>query len=568
MLEEPISIGTQPIFDLLKFLGNAAGFFIANAAGTNYKSRLPGYRRVRDIYTSTAGFSRFWFWLFIFLLLIALIVIGLLVAVVAVLIIVLGISPRAISWMQSLPGGSWLIERLPIIGWLGVALSIAAGALVPYEPQISLRFLRHWLSGKQSERILAYRIKMGMPGVFKIDEENCEKLAQGIADGLEVSPDWLSGALLQDRPHDKTTLANELFIGTLFEALMYEPFGGDWKEFQPVQEKEFEGSALCSPVNIRQLSPSDFVTKMDEVFTNRGTPLTTNLKKALRENIALLRDTYGGMVSRILQFEAPKLAMLAVAFLITSVVLSLIMVPGSTGSISEFLGLHTSTALFLRTVRVISVVGLATLFFIQRGHWTEWLRLKVRLINKFEMVQERLERFDVFRDRPLARMALAKFSYEYGLLAIDPKELMLGRASQINLVLLKTRALWTDAAEPPASLPASDEDLRYFADATIRRIANYLESILVDKMTKGSNALAALGLKSPADLIGLYYPYNIVDGFLYLVGDQYCSRDACGDLTDTDCPFLKRKVCDSIKGDRFAYDREPRLFKKSSAPKG
>jgi hypothetical protein len=192
------------------------------------------------------------------------------------------------------------------------------------------------------------------------------------------------------------------------------------------------------------------------------------------------------------------------------------------------------------------------LILTQPRSWFQWLNLKLRLANRFEIVQDRLKAFEGFHVKTV-RLAFAKFAYEYGMLDIDPKELTLGNSAHLNLALLNTGALWTDATE----LSMDDSGLLYFSDAAMRKTAVYLEDKLLQEIKNGF--FAQLGWKGAGDLVGEYYPYNTVDGALYLIGHQYCSKNACAN-ENGGCPLFRFDLCDSKEEEGFTYDQESRHF--------
>jgi hypothetical protein len=482
--------------------------------------------------------------------------VGLLLFALAILILITAL-PTGTQWLESTIGAG-IVQQLPTIGWIGSVISITGLIVVYLEWGISFNSLRHWFRERNIERILANRIKRDKGGIFKVIDERCEKLAQGIAARLEINPDWLFATLIEQRLDDRETLANELLIGTLFERFMYQQFGGDWNAFRPIQGHLIDGTPLSSSSNIRQMSALAFVTELNKFFTSKGNSLTLNLRNAISANIALLKERYNGSALKLLQFPMPTFAKLVVTLLIISIMLSLVdTIPTLSAWIAQITTEYTWLPGLIKWLQILGIGFAVVCFLVQPRRWLQWLGIKLQLINRFEMIQNRLERFEGF-NRKADRLAFAKFAYEYGLLKIDPKELKLGSAATLNLALLKTGALWTDASE----LSATDPDLLHFSDTAMRQTAVYLEDRLIQKINGGSAVFTRLGWQSAADLVGEYYPYNIVDGALFLIGHDHCSNNNCGKVDGAGCPLFKLDLCDSKQGDGFKYERETQHFTK------
>ena len=96
----------------------------------------------------------------------------------------------------------------------------------------------------------------------------------------------------------------------------------------------------------------------------------------------------------------------------------------------------------------------------------------------------------------------------------------------------------------------------------MRKVALDLESVVDEELKRNPDAFGKLGWKSKADLIGEYYAYNIVDGFLFLVGHEFCSINSCKHKTSS-CPFAGDDLCDSREEKLFKYDRQEQLFIKT-----
>src|SRR5262249_45028368 len=152
-------------------------------------------RKVRDAYSGAQDFSNPWFWSFLFFVLNFFILVGIMLALLAVLILITAL-PGGVGWLTRICG-TWFVQHLSTLGWIGCVISFAGLIVVYLEWIISFNSLRHWLRKRQIERILANRIKRDLPGIFKIINENCEDVAKGISDRLKTNPDWLFGTLVK-----------------------------------------------------------------------------------------------------------------------------------------------------------------------------------------------------------------------------------------------------------------------------------------------------------------------------------------------------------------------------------
>jgi hypothetical protein len=236
--------------------------------------------------------------------------VGILLAILSILILITAL-PGGADWIKSTVG-NWVLEKLPTIGWIGVAISITGGFVVYLEWGISFNTLRHWLTKRHAERILANRIKRELPGLFRVIDENCDRLANGITARLKANPDWLFGTLIRKRPDDKGTLANELLLGTLFEHFMYKEFGGEWTAFLPIQAHLINDKPLASPSNIAKMSSVEMKDQLNTFFAAKGKPLTKSLRDAITTNLDILKEKYNSSALRILKFARPRFSAIVI----------------------------------------------------------------------------------------------------------------------------------------------------------------------------------------------------------------------------------------------------------------
>jgi hypothetical protein len=545
------ALGAFDVRTVITMVANFGGLPIVTKSVEQVSKRKTQYKDVCSAYSHDAHFSKLWLWCFVFALPTLVTVAGILL-VFTFILIVLAMIQSVNETLSRLPYGKSVIDTLPTIGLAGVVIAILCALFLIFEPRISLRWARYWLKARQSERVLAARIKQDEGGVLKVTDDNCDQLAKAIADKLEASPDWLFGTLLDDRPSDPNTLANELFFGEMFEAMMFDKFGGDWKAFRPVQGQQLNNTPISSTSNLKRVSAADFTDKLQVFFETQGIRLTQPLREALRVNTARLQSDFESEALQILSFRKPRYWMLLLSsILVLAIACALIAV--------RHLGYLSATAESVEFwTKILALLGSSgfVLFALREAdsRWWSWLRIKLGLANRFEVVLERLKRFKVYDSRIAARRAFAKFAFEYGLLPIPPEDLKLNNASQITLVLLKTGVLWTDAS----SFSGEDEALSHFSDLAMRKIAGFLKTILEQRIAAGSQTFAELGLKSGADLIGEYDPYNIVDGALFLIGYDYCRSNACAESHE--CPFRDTGLCDALKRMQFKYDRNSNQF--------
>ena len=84
--------------------------------------------------------------------------------------------------------------------------------------------------------------------------------------------------------------------------------------------------------------------------------------------------------------------------------------------------------------------------------------------------------------------------------------------------------------------------------------------MLTERIADGDSSLKQMGISSASNLKGKFYPYNIVDGALFLIGFNECNSNACSNGVDSTCPLVGAAVCDSLRPLRFRYDRKAGRF--------
>ncbi len=550
--------------ETLKTIGTALG--IVNAFSSRVlvgaqeyiQTRRKGYRMVCDQYEDVPRFSKRWFWVFLFLVSRSVEIVGSLVFVLALVLFLASVKLLP-AWLGG--DGGVELKTFVVLGVAGVFVAAIAYLVLRWEPGWSYSLFRHWLRRRDLERILANRIKthgdeIDEAGIFSVDEIPCEKVGRGMAEWLAGHPDYLSGTLLENSPpQDPATLANELFVGELFESLMDE-FDAEWTRFRCVQEIEENGEPLLSPANVRALKPEALVRRLlDELEQREGvTWFPDALRRGLERNLALLASKYQGSALGLFAMPPPIFSLALGALFVTVVAFSIPLL-GTALQEGSLLVERFSLAGWMALWAVWLVFLIAFLRLAVR-QWPALAR-SLRLMNGFEIVEHRLKDFAIYRGRWGARMALAKFAFEYGLLDIDPRELRLGRVGPVVLALLKTGCVKTDAER----LSGGDEDLMRFAEEAMRRIAAHLEARLSELP----------GWSRPLE--GEDDPYNMVDGFLFLVGYEHCAEHGCARTSGStkkppsSCPLFAAEVCDSARDKRFEYDREPpRQFVRRERP--
>jgi hypothetical protein len=530
---------------VLQLVGDSGGVKIFVDVLARFGERRSEYQEVVNSYKSDKRFSRAWFMAFLYMMAGPLLLISVALIIVAMLIALALFSPGFASHL------GYIIQKLDKIGWGGAAVVLLSVLLAAVEPRISLERFRHWLQPWSLERKLANRIKRRDSGYFRVQDENCEKLAEAMAFKLRGEPGFLTGMLIKDRPGDRGTLCNELFIGSIFEAMMTEEFGGDWGNFRPIQAcLTSDGLPVCSPQVILREEPTQIVSTLAKAVTPR---LSSALKTELVACLGQLKREWRGNALGLLSPPVPRPSLglyLCLVSLIPALLLVLFQLSRGL-PIRPWDFTPPFDKLYLG-LWLLAIGGAARFILTERREWREWFGLHLRASNLFETILRRLSSFPMFREREAARVALAKFAYEYGVLDVPARELQLGSSLHVALALLKTKAVYFSGVD----LREDDPDLWFFCESAMRRIALYLEDRLVSEE----------GSLDRSKLVGENLPYNIVDGFLFMVGYKYCKTNSC--RAASDCPFLRTELCDSLEAEGFHYDREPRHLKRTEWPGG
>lgn len=530
---------TLSIFDVIKIVGNGLGVATFKEVAENLKGRSDSFKRIKHAYRGKQGFSSAWLWIFLFLIprLVELLAGA---AVVVALTVLTTAFPSSSQWLETFLGSN-IATHISTIGWVGLGVSLLAGVVLVKEPEWSYRFLRHWLALKgETERLLAYRAKRGEKGIFKVAESRCDELAGCILAKLEEDKDWVTGALIDHRPNDADTVANELFLGSIFEVGDYKTFGGTWENFKPIQDFKLSGRPICSPSNLDRLSVDELLNELENFFSDRGNRLKRVLVDDLRSALATLKNQYGGNVRRALErLRRPRRFRLALSFLSVAVAATLL------ARVPQLASWAAQAGSVIYALWAIAVLGLLWTLARDWHEWWLWSRARLRLVNDFELIQDRLRVFELFERKRSLRLAFTKFAFEFGLVDFSEQQLRLGAAGYVGLALLKTGAVWTKDVE---KVRAADRGLVFFSEQAMRRIADTY---------RGRVVRAGAPAKS---LKGEHSPYNVIDGFLYLVGHKYCKHNHCGTVAEPECPFAKTKLCDSFTSKGFIYEWEDREF--------
>lgn len=529
---------------------SSAGFLSAQRES---QRRARDGDRVRSAYRGDP-FSRIRFWLFLHgpHSVLLLLYVGVVIVTLFVLACLIPAFKGVISPYLTADGGSnWTDDsHLQALSILGLMVAVVVLGLQWWEPRLAFGFLKHWAAGGEAERRLAARIKRQKAGLLRVDHHVCEHIATATAERLARDPDWLLGALIP--PHaDAATLANELMFGTMFETLMYSEFGGRWEKFVRIQQMRVEGGhALASPAAVLGTPPADYANEVRARFAPEVN-LSGRLAKAVEHNAGVLRHSYSGSVTNLVQPSRPAAwPVVAVLCAIGCLALPwprqiwLVLLAPQVGP--------TWSALIVDLVTIAAVLGLVLVVYRNLRGWTDAALRAARLATSFERVVHHLRELQVFRTYPVARVAFAKFLYEYGLLKCEEDELVLGQAKPIKLALLKTGAVWSDAVELE-----DDDDLDYFCDSAMRVIADELRSRFAGMIARDPATLARLGVTGLGDLKGEKNPYNMVDGFLYLLGSEFCEGNAC-ENPQADCPLMGYGLCQGRKG--YRLDRAAQQF--------
>ena len=513
---------------------SSGGIAALTLAEVKAKERKEKFLEVINNYRVDRLFNKNWFWAFLYL------VVRIAELIAGAMILVAIIVALPIFW----PGFSVYLARFGYNA--GTFNQIGVGALILFilfalvitivEPGISLEAFRHWLGKRNLERKLANRIKRGDQGYFRVQDEHCDKLAEAMAAKLRAEPGYLSEMLITKRPDDRSTLANELFVGEIFEAMMPAEFGGDWHNFRPVQNcKSKDGLPICSPQVVLREEPSRIVESLANAVSPRPSP---SLREELEACLGQLKQEWQGDASALLSPPRPRPSWILYLCLAVIILAPVPVLLQRASLAPPFDKIYLSLWVLAFGCATVLVLG-------DRRAWTEWLAMRLKLRTSFETILKRLTSFPVYRTRKGSRVALAKFAYEYGLLNVPAKDLEAGSSLPVALALIKTQAVYFSGAD----LREDDPDLWFFCDLAMRRIAHTLEKLMVSE-----------GGLSKSDLVGERLPYNTVDGFLFIVGYEYCQKNSCAGAQV--CPFYDTKLCDSMLTEGFIYDRQQRHLKK------
>jgi hypothetical protein len=446
------------------------------------------------------------------------------------------------------------VPNMVVYAAVSFALYLIGYVILTLEPSMSLR-KTSWLFGV-AEQTLADRIRRGDEGVFRVDDDRCERLAESIHTKLRDEPTYISDALLE--PHgDRARLANELVVGGLLEGVasqVHRGFGGAWEAYRPIQNHVWNGRPVLAAESIRQAEPRQLAAAINAFFTDRGLALSLTVEGLLEDLLRRLRDQWHGNASRLFSFPSPPWKDLVYGCAVSAALYGI-----SAGMFGVF-GIKPwpfATGHYLamtgKLAVVIAALTVVLAMLTNPAPWLVWLALTLRLVTKFGVVGRRLRGLKRFGDRDGMRRAQAKFAWEFGLFKADPQYVPVGSQKAL-LVSLKTGALAVSGTE---RVSGADQDLWTFGELIIRKVGAHLRNLY---------------RRSPiyASTDGQYDADNTVDGFLHRVGYRFCHVRACSAGAAQDqCPFREAAVCDVIRADttqEWRYERGPNVFSLQNRP--
>lgn len=445
-------------------------------------------------------------------------------------------------------------RSMAVFGGLSVALFLFGQAMLGLEQSVSLSRCA-WLFGVAEQR-LADRLRRGDDGVFRIDEDRCALLAEQIHAKLRAEPMYISGALLETHP-DRARLANELVVGGLLEGVAsreHRGFGGDWQDYQPIQNHQFTDRPILSADVVRQTAPRQLATAINAFFAGRGHGLSLTVEGLLEDVLRRIQLDLNGDGSRLFSFAAPPWRQLAYSSVGAAILY------GAVAAVFYLAGAKPwpwggtrCLVMVVQLVALIAVLSVVGTLLRSPGPWLVWLAESLRLVTRFDIVERRLRGLKRFGDREGMRRAQAKFAWEFGLFQANPRHVPLGSQKGL-LVSLKTGALVVSGVE---RVSGADQDLWAFGELTIRTVGDHLRRLY-----------AAVPIYASTQ--GQYDADNTVDGVLHRVGYKYCQARACAQAVPADdCPFRLANVCDVIRADttqEWSYERGPNVFSLKDRP--